>query len=250
MTNDASKFSPKVQLVPRGGTRKGEAEKEPISTFTTYFSFVLCTVEPSSSAWESTETFPCCLNNNHRIGEMPQQWKTKKHVHIIDVQLLLHYFPVENHTVVLGKKNKTFWSVQNLVALHRSPWWVLYPSHEKGLVSTEKSEMLSSYSVMRAVGAGSPSADTSPRGRGQETRNQPTGRTHLPSRQSGFSVAGAQSSSPWQHKPNVAPWGPQPQASCPVGNHDWAPPKETGGRQEMLISFIRRVTRQAAGEYR
>lgn len=56
-------------------------------------------------------------------------------------------------------------------------------------------EKFCSYSVMREVGAGSPSADTSPRGRDQETRSQPTGRTHLPSRQSGFSVAGAQSSS-------------------------------------------------------
>lgn len=81
------------------------------------------------------------------------------------------------------------------------------------------------YSVKLGVGAGSPSADTSPQGRGQVTRSQPTGHTHPPSRQSGSSVDGAQSSSLWQHTPAVAPLDQQPQASCLAGNRDWEPPK-------------------------
>ncbi len=82
-----------------------------------------------------------------------------------------------------------------------------------------------SYSVRREVGAGSPSADTSPQGRGQVTRSPPTGHTHPPSRQSGSLVAGAQSSSPWQHTPAVAPLNQQPPASCLAGNRDWEPPR-------------------------
>lgn len=80
------------------------------------------------------------------------------------------------------------------------------------------------YPVRRGVGAGSPSADTSPQGRGQATRSPPTGHIHPPSRQSGSSVAGAQSSLPWRHTPAVAPSGRQPPASCLAGNRDWEPP--------------------------
>lgn len=79
--------------------------------------------------------------------------------------------------------------------------------------------------MRRGVGAGSPSADTSPQGRGQVTRSQPTGHTHPPSRQSGSSVAGAQSSSPWQHRLAVAPLDQQPRASCLAENRDWEPPR-------------------------
>lgn len=86
------------------------------------------------------------------------------------------------------------------------------------------------YSVRRGVGAGSLSADTSPRGRDQATRSPPTGHTHPPSRQSGSSVAGAQSSSPWQHTLVVAPSDRQPPASCLAGNRDWEPPERQQGQ--------------------
>lgn len=75
-----------------------------------------------------------------------------------------------------------------------------------------------SYFVKQGVGAGSLSADTIQQGRGQVTRSPPTGHTRLPSRQSGSSVAGAQSSSPWRHTPAAVPSGQQPPASCLVGN--------------------------------
>lgn len=92
--------------------------------------------------------------------------------------------------------------------------------------------------MKRAVGAGSLSADTSPQGTGQVTRSPPTGRTHPPSRQSESSVAGAQSLSPWQHTPAVAPLDPQPQASCLAGNRDWEPPRRTQGTMVKVLSTI------------
>lgn len=72
VTNDATEsFHQRCSWCHEEEQEKEKLKK--ISTFTTYFSFVLYTVEPFSSAWEPTETVPCCLNNNHRIGEMPQQ---------------------------------------------------------------------------------------------------------------------------------------------------------------------------------
>lgn len=93
--------------------------------------------------------------------------------------------------------------------------------------------------MKQGVGADSLSADTSPQDRGQVTRSPPTGHTRPPSRQSGSSVAGAQSLSPWQHTPAVAPSGQQPPASCLVENHDWEPPKRceaaSGNGKKSLI---------------
>lgn len=44
-------FSPRGQLVTRRGTRKGKGKgNNPFSRYGTYFSFVLCTAEPFSSA--------------------------------------------------------------------------------------------------------------------------------------------------------------------------------------------------------
>lgn len=75
------------------------------------------------------------------------------------------------------------------------------------------------------VGAGSLLADTSPLDRGQATRSPPTDHTRLPNHQSGSSVGGAQSLSPWRHTPALVPSDQQLPASCLAETHDWEPPR-------------------------
>ena len=94
------------------------------------------------------------------------------------------------------------------------------------------------------VGAGSLLVDTNLQDRGQVIRNQPTGHTPLPSRQSGSSVADAQSSSPWQHTQAVVPSNQQLPASCLAGNRDWEPPRwqMTGQRKTKYLLMNKDIT--------
>ncbi len=87
------------------------------------------------------------------------------------------------------------------------------------------------------------------------TRSPPTGHTHPPNRQSGSSVAGAQSLLPWQHTPAVAPLDQQPPASCLVGNRDWESPRRRKAARTVKNFFFnssvynKKTNQRATGEY-
>lgn len=70
------------------------------------------------------------------------------------------------------------------------------------------------YRVQEVVGADSPWAHTSRRGKCLESRSPPTGRTHPPNHQSGWAAGGPRTASPWPHTEGEAPSDLPPPVSC------------------------------------